>query len=164
MNARTGLTTAKAAPRRSIASLVTVFALISACTSPPQHPPPPVPRALECRPALLRVNDVLELHMKTPHGGYLGVVAPGEFWFLLIYPNPEPERPSLMSAQRFRQLDRFALPVATTRAAPWVHGHQRAVRVFRKPGDYKILISENLLSHDHPVFSCRVRYLGDGPG
>lgn len=140
------------------------FALLSACAPAPERPPAPAVNALDCRPAILRAHDVLELRMKTPHGGYLGVVAPGEFWFLLIYPNPESERPSMISAQRFRQLDRLALPVATTRAAPWVHGHQQAVRVFRKPGDYKILISENLLSHDYPVSSCRVRFLGDGRG
>jgi hypothetical protein len=138
--------------------------LLSACTLAPERPPAPAVSALDCRPAALQADDVLELSMKTPHGGYLGVVAPGEFWFLLIYPNPEPERPSMMPAQRFRQLDRLTLPVATTRAAPWVHGHRRAVRVFRKPGDYKILIGDNLLSHDYPVSSCRVRYLGDGHG
>lgn len=139
-----------------------VVALLSACALAPERAPAPAVSALDCQPAVLRAADVLELSMKTPHGGYLGVVAPGEFWFLLIYPNPEPERPSMMSAQRFRQLNRLALPVTTTRAAPWVHGHQLAVRVFRKPGEYKILISENLLSHDYPVSSCRVRYLGDG--
>ena len=140
--------------------------LLSACTLTPERRPAPVPavNALDCRPAVLRENDALELSMKTPHGGYLGVVAPDEFWFLLIYPNPESERPSMMSAQRFRQLNRLTLPVATTRAAPRMHGHQRPVRVFHKTGDYKILIGENLLSHDYPVFSCRVRCLGDGHG
>ena len=145
-------------------SFALAVALLSACTHAPPPAPAPMVSALDCRPAILRADDVLELRMKIPHGGYLAVVAPGEFWFLLIYPKPEAERPSMMSAQRFRQLNHLTLPVATTRAAPWVHGHQRAVRVFRKPGDYKILIGENLLSHDYPVSSCRVRYLGDAQG
>jgi hypothetical protein len=158
------LTTPRLPPLRLMPSLAMVVTLLTACTLAPERPPTRAVSALDCRPAVLRADDILELSMKTPHGGYLGVVAPGEFWFLLIYPNPEPARPSMMLAQRFRQLDRLALPVATTRAAPWVHGHQQAVRVFRKPGDYKILISQNLLSHDYPVSSCRVRYVGDARG
>ena len=31
--------------------------------------------------------------------------------------------------------------------------------VFRKAGTYKILVSENLLSHDYPVSSCTVKFL-----
>lgn len=42
---------------------------------------------------------------------------------------------------------------------PWVHGYNNAMLVFRKPGTYKILVSENLLSHDYPVSSCTVNFV-----
>ena len=147
-------------------SLTVAMTLLVACTFAPERPPMAVNtgNALTCQPSVLRASDILELSLKTPHGGYLGIVAPDEFWFLLIYPRPEPGRPSMMSAQEFRQLGHLMLPVAKTRAAPWMHGHQEIMRVFRKPGEYKILVSENLLSHDYPVSSCRVRYLGDVRG
>lgn len=140
------------------AALCGTAALLGACARTPERPAEPV-SALTCRPLELRPGDTLELIMRTPHGGYLGVVAPGDFWFFLIYPQAQPNRPSLMPASKFRNVTRLALPVSSTKAMPWVHGYNEAMLVFRKAGTYKILVSENLLSHDYPVSSCTVKFL-----
>jgi hypothetical protein len=141
-----------------VAVLCGTAALLGACARSPERPVEPS-SALNCRPLELRPGDTLELIMRTPHGGYLGVIAPADFWFFLIYPQPQPDRPSLMPASKFRSVARLALPVSSTKAMPWVHGYNEAMPVFRKAGAYKILVSENLLSHDYPVSSCTVKFL-----
>lgn len=145
-------------PLLVLAALCGTVALLGACARSPERPVEP-PSALSCRPLELRPGSTLELTMRTPHGDCLGVIAPGDFWFFLIYPQPQPNRPSLMPASKFRNVTRLALPVSSTKAIPWVHGYDEAMLVFRKVGTYKILLSENLLSHDYPVSSCTVKFL-----
>jgi hypothetical protein len=141
-----------------LAALCGTAALLGACARSPERPAEPA-SALRCRPQVLQPGDTLELTMRTPHGGYLGVIAPGDFWFFLISPQPQPNRASLMPAHTFRNVTRMALPVSSTKAMPWVHGYNDAMLVFRKPGQYKILVGENLSSHDYPVSSCTVKFV-----
>jgi hypothetical protein len=142
----------------AVATLCSTAALLGACTHSLERPAQPN-SALSCRPLELRPGDTLELSMRTPHGGHLGVIAPGDFWFFLIYPQPQAERPPLMPPHKFRNVTRLALPVSSTKALPWVHGYNGAMLVFRRPGTYKILVGENLLSHDYPVSSCTVNFM-----
>ena len=116
-----------------VASLCASAALLSACARNPDRPTEPT-SALSCRPPELRPGDTLELTLRAPHGGYLGVIAPGDFWFFLVYPHQQPNQPSLMPASKFRDVTRLALPVSSTKALPWVHGYNEAMLVFRKAG------------------------------
>ena len=141
-----------------VAALCASAALLSACARNPDRPTEPT-SALSCRPPELRPGDTLELTLRTPHGGYLGVIAPRDFWFFLVYPHQQPNQPSLMPASKFGNVARLALPVSSTKALPWVHGYNEAMLVFRKAGTYKIVVGENLLSHDYPVSSCTVTFL-----
>ena len=142
----------------AVATLCSTVVLLGACARSPERRAEPI-SALSCHPLELRPGDTLELTMRTPHGSYLGVIAPGDFWFFLIYPQPQAEHPSLMAPHKFRSIARLALPVSSTKAMPWVHGYTDAMLVFRKPGTYKILVGENLLTHDYPVSSCTVKFV-----
>jgi hypothetical protein len=113
---------------------------------------------LDCSPRVVDTNGLIKLTMRVPHGGYLGVRNPGGDLFFVIYPMPEPGRPSLMPSERFRLSRTLDLPVSSLHGARWVAGHDNLERVFAQRGRYTILLSESLESEDIAIFECYVDF------
>jgi hypothetical protein len=113
---------------------------------------------LGCSPLVVDTNGLIKLTMRVPHGGYLGVRDPGGDLFFVIYPMPEPGRPSLVPSEQFWLSRTLDLPVSSLRGARWVAGHDKLERVFGRRGRYTILLSESLESEDIDLFECYVDF------
>ena len=147
---------------RIVSGAVTVFAplMLSAASSVAMELAGPAvsPAVLDCSPRVVETSGLLKLTMRVPHGGYLGVREPSGDLFLVIYPLPEPGRPSLMPSEEFRLRQTLELPVSTLHGARWVVGHDKLERVFAQRGRYTMLLSESLESEDVPLFKCHVDF------
>jgi hypothetical protein len=115
---------------------------------------------LQCAPKTFTRRDTLTLRMVPPHGEYLMVVQPDSTKFYLADPDPrDPPRFLLISSETFTRLPEIRFR-ADVRSKPQVYGRDTLEPVFRKPGEYILVLGHNLASdQSSEIYTCTVRLL-----
>jgi hypothetical protein len=115
---------------------------------------------LQCAPKTFTRRDTLTLRMVPPHGEYLMVVQPDSTKFYLVDPDPrDPSRFLLMPSETFTRLPEIRFR-ADVRSKPQVYGRDTLEPLFRKPGEYILVVGHNLASdQSSEIYTCTVRLL-----
>lgn len=114
---------------------------------------------LTCMPEALQPGDTLVLSFTAPHPSELAIRAPGRTWYFLVY-EPDSNSPEgfhpIVSKAEFKGLSELKLPVNTAKGSPWKMNRIQNERIFTRPGEYQVYLSE-VLESEREAFTCTVR-------
>lgn len=113
---------------------------------------------MRCEPQTARVGQTIVLHMPLPHGGQLGVWAPSKTFFFIAFTPEEGVRPPIPTS-RFKRLRTLQLDTASARGLEAISRDAVPERIFRVPGQYRFIVSQNLETDDEAGVNlvCDVR-------
>jgi hypothetical protein len=143
--------------RASLGAAVAAIVTASSCAYPKQSP-----HMLSCEPQVLTSADTLTLQFGDRHPAELGIRAPDQTWFFLVYdhgPGLSAGVQPIVDKASFRKLKTMSLPVAAAEGTPWEAGRHRNERIFQMPGEYEVVLTDVLESDaGYPRYGCRVRF------
>jgi len=124
--------------------------------------PPPITDStvFSCTPKSLRRGDTLTFRMKTPHGVYLSVKAPGNTSYYVVSPQfARPKDYSVVPAESFKDV-RYLRIAADLRLPPAVYGKDTIPEsVFSRAGEYIVSLLDNGgRDYGPPPFICTVSF------
>jgi hypothetical protein len=98
--------------------------------------------------------------MPRPHGGQLGVWAPGNRFFFIAFTPERDVRPPI-PASTFKRLRRLELDTALAVGLRSISRDAVPERIFTVPGQYRLIVSENLETEDEAGVNlvCDVRFV-----
>ena len=118
---------------------------------------------VECLPKVVGPNDRLRITMGQPHGSSLFISGPDGTPFIVVF-HPGTDRgarQSMMTPDKFKQLDEVSLKVSDFKAGVWVFGRDTNENVFVKPGTYRVRIGDDLETDGPSYAECLVSYRPD---
>jgi hypothetical protein len=133
---------------------------VSVDTIAPAWSVAPSPHNLECSPRVVGPNDDLRIKMGRPHGSSLFISGPDRTPFIVVF-HPGSDRgarQSLMTPERFKELDEIGLKVSSFKAGVWVFGRDTNETVFAKPGTYRIRVGDDMETDGPSYAECLVTY------
>lgn len=116
--------------------------------------------SLGCTPKSFGPRDTLTFRMETPHGGEMVLTTPDHTTYEFVYGQPSEGKKnySLVPIEAFKTMSTLKVP-ADIRMPPYVYGRDTAETVFRQPGQYVVVMGENLHSdHTGRPYICRVTF------
>lgn len=114
---------------------------------------------LDCRPATITGSDSLVVAMGMSHGPYLAIRRPDGTSFFIAYPRrgDTTAPPPLIPESDFARLREVTFAISDLKASPWTAREIMVEPVFSIPGDYTLILAENLESDaGYPRAECVV--------
>jgi len=113
---------------------------------------------LSCTPETLRAGQTLTVRLGPNHGRELSVVRQSDgVGFMLVVGSPPPDVLQLMTTEEFARARTLEIQT-TLRATPWVAESRLNEVIFSSTGEYRILVSESLVS-ERGGHWCRVKFV-----
>jgi hypothetical protein len=115
--------------------------------------------SLGCTPKTFGPRDTLTFRMETPHGHEMAVTTPDKTWYQFVYrPGTPKENYSLAPSETFKTMSTLKVP-ANIRMPPAVYGRDTPEVVFDRPGQYVVVMGENLHSdYTERPYICRITF------
>jgi hypothetical protein len=106
-------------------------------------------------------GEGFDLHFKTPHPGYLGVLNPKGQFFYLVFPKSEGPvlLQPLVDSDAFAQMRALHINTATLSGDPYTYGVYENQKVFTQSGTYRFVLGENLhVDQEDGLCVLKIRY------
>jgi hypothetical protein len=112
-----------------------------------------------CTPKSFGPRDTLTFRMETPHGDEMAVTTPDKTWYQFVYrPGTPNENYSLAPGETFKTMSTLKVP-ADIRMPPAVYGRDTPEVVFNRPGQYVVVMGQNLHSdYTERPYICRITF------